>query len=242
MERFDCLGTKVSATNLDDSFNFLINNIEKAKNNYICCANAHTVVFAYENEYYQKILNNAYMVLPDGGPVAKKGGKKVQKVSGVDFFEKILTNAKNIKCFYYGNTKDNLNKLIDKISVNYKNIEVCGFEESKFRDLTETEKIELKNRIKKEQTDIVWVGLGAPKQEIFCAEMCKNTSACWIAVGGAFNVVANVIPRAPKWMQNHSLEWLYRFLKEPKRLFKRYFVGNFKFVWYSIIHIWKRKN
>ena len=101
-----------------------------------------------------------------------------------------------------------------------------------FRPLTTQEETELCDRINESKADFVWVALGAPRQEKFCAKLSKKTNAVWIAVGGAFNVISGVIPRAPQWMQDHGLEWFYRFMKEPRRLFKRYFVTNSKFIWY----------
>ena len=242
MNTYKCLSVNVSNTNLKSAADYFFNNLEETKNKYICCANAHTTVYAYEHNNYMDIMNNAFLVLPDGGPVANKGGKDVKKVSGVDFLEGILGGKGKIKHFFYGNTKENLDKFINVVKNKYPDINIVGYKESVFRELNDIEKSDLRSEIIKSKADVVWVALGAPKQEVFCAEMCKNTNACWIAVGGAFNVVANIIPRAPLWMQKHSLEWLYRLIKEPKRLFKRYFVGNTKFIIYNIIYKWKKES
>ena len=116
----------------------------------------------------------------------------------------------------------------------YPQLSIVGCEPSLFRPLTIQEETELCDRINESKADFVWVALGAPRQEKFCAKLSKNTNAVWIAVGGAFNVISGVIPRAPQWMQDHSLEWLYRWSKEPKRLFKRYAETNSKFIFYLI--------
>ena len=236
MKRYNVIGVNVNAFKLDEAVSYLFNNFNKSRNSYICCANAHTVVHAYENNNYKEILNNSFITLPDGAPIVdagKKIGINVEKISGVDFLEEVLNKSKKQNNFFYGNTKENIEVFISNIRQRNKNINICGYEESKFRELTIDEKQVLKDKIIKTKADIVWVALGAPKQEEFCAEMCKNTNACWVAVGGAFNVIAGIIPRAPKWMQDHSLEWFYRFIKEPKRLFKRYFIGNVKYIWYK---------
>ena len=236
MKKYNVIGTNVCSFKLDEAVSYLFNNLDESRNNYICCANAHTVVHAYENKKYQNILNNSFITLPDGGPIAETGKKigfNTEKISGVDFLEKVLKIDSKNNHFFYGNTRENIEKFIMTVKEKNKNINVCGYEESKFRELTVNEKQALKDKIIESKADIVWVALGAPKQEVFCAEMCEDTNACWIAVGGAFNVVANIIPRAPKWMQDHSLEWFYRFIKEPKRLFKRYFIGNMKYIWYK---------
>lgn len=114
----------------------------------------------------------------------------------------------------------------------YPNLKIVGVEPSVFRPLSLEEENELLERINGSGADFVWVALGAPRQEMFCNKLSGKTQALWVAVGGALNVISGVIPRAPQWMQNHGLEWFYRFMKEPRRLFKRYFVTNSKFLWY----------
>ena len=246
MKYYKVLGTNVSAVNLESAASYFLKNADKRVNSYVCCANAHTTVFAFENLEYQKVLNKSFLTLPDGGPVAYEARKQkidnVSKVSGVDFFEKILdlTKNTNIKHYFYGNKKEELLKFVDVIKEKYPCINICGYKESKFRDLTDDEKKQLRNDIIESEANLVWVALGAPKQEMFCSELCEGTNACFIAVGGAFKVIAGLIPRAPKWMQDNSLEWLYRFIKEPKRLFKRYFQGNIKYIYYTLIN--RRRN
>ena len=236
MERYNVLGTKVSKTNINDCVSYFLKNMNRAKNSYVCCANVHTVITAYDDKSYQNILNDSFITLPDGGPIAreanKQGIKKVSKISGVDFFENVLNNTQtsNIRHFFYGTTKENIEKLIEKIRKKYPDLIISGYEPSLFRDLFEDEIQELREKIRKTKTDIVWVAIGAPKQELFCARVCQNTNACFVAVGGAFNVVAGITPRAPKWMRDHSLEWFYRFIKEPRRLFMRYIKTNTRYL------------
>ena len=110
----------------------------------------------------------------------------------------------------------------------------CGYEPSVFREMSEEEEIDLAKRINKTEPDFVWVALGAPRQELFCRRMEGHINSLMVGVGGAFNVLAGIVPEAPKWMQELSLEWFYRFIQEPKRLFKRYTETNTKFIWYLI--------
>ncbi len=118
------------------------------------------------------------------------------------------------------------------IGEKYPWLNVVGYEPSVFRPMSTEEEIELANRINATNPDFVWVALGAPRQEEFCQRNEGRISGLMVGVGGAFNVVAGLIPEAPQWMQDCSLEWLYRWLQEPKRLFKRYFETNTKFIWY----------
>ena len=100
--------------------------------------------------------------------------------------------------------------------------------------MSKEEENELAARINETRPDFVWVALGAPRQEFFCKRMEGYINGLMIGVGGAFNVLAGIVPEAPMWMQKLSLEWFYRLIQEPKRLIKRYAVTNTKFLWYLI--------
>ena len=245
--RYDLIGVKVSVTNMKDSINYLLTNFDSARNNYICVSNVHTTVVSHEDDNYTSIQNNSFMTLPDGKPLSVigrlKGYRTIRRVTGPDFMEMIFSDDrfKSYSHFFYGETEDNLNTFMNFIKNKYPDLKISGYEHSVFRVLTEQEKTELKDRIKNNKSDFVWVAIGAPKQEAFCAELCKETNAVWIGVGGAFKVVSGIIPRAPKWMQNVSLEWLFRLINEPKRLYKRYLITNAKFVYYLIQSLFRKK-
>ena len=152
----------------------------------------------------------------------------------VEFLEEVLkrTHDTNYSHYFYGTTNENMTAFIETIKGKYPFLKIAGYEPSVFRELNKQEEQDLIDRINNSNADFVWVALGAPKQEFFCAKLSGKTNALWTAVGGAFNVISGVIPRAPQWMQDHGLEWFYRFLKEPRRLFKRYFITNTKFLYY----------
>lgn len=237
-ERIRIIGVDISVVSFEKAIRYLFENFEDARGSYICAANVHTTVTAHENQNYKKIQNSSFMTLPDGKPlsvVGKKRGKyEMERVTGPDFLEEVLKRTENteMKHYFYGTTQDNLNCFVSVIKNTYPNLKIVGVEPSVFRALSMEEENELVNRINESGADFVWVALGAPRQEIFCNNLSSHTKAVWVAVGGALNVISGVIPRAPQWMQNHGLEWFYRFIKEPRRLFKRYFVTNSKFLWY----------
>lgn len=237
-ERVRIIGVDISVVNFENALKYLFENFENARGRYICAANVHTTVTAHENNAYKEIQNSSFMTLPDGKPlsvVGKKRGKtKMERVTGPDFLEEVLKRTENteMKHYFYGTTQDNLNSFVSVIKVKYPNLKIAGVEPSVFRSLSIKEENELLERINNSKADFVWVALGAPRQEIFCNKLSSRTNAVWIAVGGALNVISGVIPRAPQWMQDNGLEWFYRFMKEPRRLFKRYFVTNSKFLWY----------
>ena len=240
MNRVKIIGVNISAVNMETALSYLKDNYETAKGNYICAANVHTTVTAFENLEYREIQNHSFLTLPDGKPLSvigkKRGFNDMDRVTGPEFMEEIIKATEKTECshYFYGTTQENLDELARFLNEKYPQLKIAGIEPSVFRQLSTIEEEELIERINSSNADFVWVALGAPKQEIFCSKLCASTKAVWIAVGGAFNVLSGTIPRAPKWMQDHSLEWLFRLSKEPKRLFKRYFVTNTKFIWYLL--------
>ena len=238
MRRVNILGVEISAVNKETAIQYLLENMDKARGRYICACNVHTTVTAHENLDYQAVQNNSFMTLPDGKPLSnvgiRRGYCEMGRVTGPDFMEQViaLTEKSKASHYFYGTTQENLDALRAYLEKNYPQLSIAGCEPSMFRPLTEKEENDLCDRINDSRADFVWVALGAPRQEKFCAKLSKKTNAVWIAVGGAFNVISGVIPRAPQWMQDHGLEWFYRFMREPRRLFKRYFVTNSKFIWY----------
>ena len=123
----------------------------------------------------------------------------------------------------------------------YPGLAIAGMEPSVFRPLAEEEKGALCGRVAKSGADFLWVALGAPRQEVLCHELNGRVPALMVGVGGAFNVLAGRVPEAPRWMQDIGLEWLYRLVQEPRRLFKRYAVTNTKFIAYQLMGAKRRK-
>ena len=238
IERIKIIGVDISVVNFESAQKYLFEKFDLARGKYICAANVHTTVTAHEDEKYREVQNSSFMTLPDGKPLSvvgkKRGKSSMGRVTGPDFLEEVLrkTEKTEMKHYFYGTTQKNLDSFISVVKQTYPQLKIAGVEPSVFRPLSEQEEDELLERINKSGADFVWIALGAPRQEIFCNKLSGRSNAVWVAVGGALNVISGVIPRAPQWMQDHGLEWFYRFIKEPKRLFKRYFVTNSKFLWY----------
>lgn len=218
----------------------IFENLEKIKGKYICVSNVHTTVMAHDDPIYYRVQAESFMSIPDGKPlsvVGKKQYPQMNRVTGPDLMRRIFeeSKTKKIKHYFYGNNKENLEKLVSVLKRDWPWLDICGYEPSVFRDMTEQEEIELVKRINVTNSDFVWIALGAPRQELFCNRMKGRINGLMVGVGGAFNVLAGIVPEAPMWMQKLSLEWFYRFVQEPKRLFKRYAVTNTKFIWYLIM-------
>lgn len=230
------LGVNIAVTNMNQVVNYIISNIEKLSGKYICVSNVHTTVMSYDDEKYKKIQNSAVLRLPDGGPLSsvqrKRGHREAERVTGPDLmgrlFEKSASN--NLKHFFYGSTIETLELLKSKLKEEYPDIKIVGSYSPPFRILTDEENKNIIKMINDSGADIIWVGLGAPKQEVWMFEHLNLVKGLMIGVGAGFDYYAGNIKRAPKWMQRSNLEWLYRLLQDPKRLFKRYLNTNLRFI------------
>lgn len=222
-----------------DFLGFLSNHLNETRGEYICVSNAHTCVMAHDDSSYWDVQAESIVSVPDGKPLSVIGRREVpsmDRVTGPDLMREIfaLSAPKGWKHYFYGNTAENLEALRDTLRRDYPELDIVGMEPSVFRPLSEGEKDELADRITASRADFAWIALGAPRQEVLCHDLKGRVGALMVGVGGAFNVLAGIVPEAPRWMQNLSLEWLYRLIQEPRRLFKRYFVTNTKFLFYHL--------
>ncbi|HAT4257866.1 TPA: WecB/TagA/CpsF family glycosyltransferase [Clostridium perfringens] len=240
------LGVNIAVINMNETILYIEKNLEYLKGNYICVSNVHTTVMSYENEVYRNIQNSSVLALPDGGPLSvvskMRGFKEAERVTGPDLMEELfmISNEKGYTHYFYGSTKETLDKLEVKLKQKYPKLNIVGMYSPPFRDLTELEDREIIEMINSTNADFIWIGLGAPKQEIWMYKHKNKVNGLMFGVGAGFDYHAEIIKRAPKWMQNFSLEWLYRFWQEPKRLFKRYLTTNSKFIFYLLKHKCKK--
>lgn len=236
------LGVNINVINMQETVKVITENLENIKGNYICVSNVHTTVMSYEDESYKAIQNGGFMALPDGKPLSivskKRGFKEAERVTGPDLMEEIfnISEEKGYSHYFYGSTQETLDTLKQKLNEKYPNMKIAGMYSPPFRKLTEEEDIEIVNSINTTNPDFIWIGLGAPKQEIWMSEHKDKVNGLMLGVGAGFDYHAGNISRAPKWMQDYSLEWLYRLLQDPQRLFKRYFITNTNFISYIILN------
>ena len=219
---------------------FLNKIIEFARNNtssYVCVANVHMVIEAYDDKNFAEVVNNADLVTPDGMPLVKSlnylYGIKQDRVAGMDLLPDLLklSTEKQISVFFYGGSEILMRTTKWFLEKTYPELIVGGIYSPPFRELSLWEENEVVKRINESKANIVFVVLGCPRQEKWMAKMKGRINACMIGIGGALPVMVGLQRRAPKWMQNASLEWLYRFYKEPIRLFKRYAYTNSCFIY-----------
>ncbi|PKK36154.1 glycosyltransferase [Siphonobacter sp. SORGH_AS_0500] len=214
---------------------------------YCCVANVHMLVEAYNNEAFASIVNNADLVTPDGMPLTwglkLVHGIQQDRVAGMDLLPDLLAEASKLQLpvYFYGGTQAMLDQTDAYIRKVYPSLHVAGMYSPPFRPLTAEEDQQIVDKINASGARMIFVALGCPKQEKWMASMKGRIQATMIGIGGALPVMVGMQKRAPEWMQKASLEWLYRLVQEPKRLFKRYAVTNTTYLWLLTKELFTKK-
>ena len=236
LKYYSILGTKINVTDMEKTVRHIEEHLEELKGHYICVSNVHTTVTAYRDPQYRAVQNGAVMNIPDGKPLSivqhMGGEKEAGRVPGPDLMPEIfsLSEKKGYRHYFYGSTQKTLDALRKKLSAQYPDMNIVGMYSPPFRPMTEEEDREAVERINAARPDFIWVGLGAPKQEKWMADHDGRVCGLMLGVGAGFDFHAGTIKRAPKWMQEICMEWLYRIGQDPKRLLVRYLDTNFSFV------------
>lgn len=236
----DILGVQIAAIDMDWLLNFTQKHLAELSGDYMCVSNVHTTVTAWEEPDYLAVQNGGIMAIPDGGPLASVGRKRgfdMQRTTGPSYMGEILGLGleKGWRHYFYGSTEETLKKLRYVVERSYPGVQIAGMYSPPFRPLTDEENAKEIAMINEAKPDFVWVALGAPKQERWMAAHQGKVDGFMVGVGAAFDYMAGNIDRAPQWMQDHNLEWAYRLIQDPQRLFKRYWDTNTKFIWHAMI-------
>jgi N-acetylglucosaminyldiphosphoundecaprenol N-acetyl-beta-D-mannosaminyltransferase len=210
---------------------------------YVCAANVHMLMEAHDSPSYLHILNSADMVTPDGMPLVwmmrLKGHPAQQRVYGPTLMLHVLESAarENIYVGFYGSSPEVLRSLLAKMQAKFPNLKVVYSFSPPFTTLSAEEDAEIIKSINASSAQILFIGLGCPKQEIWMAEHRGKINAVMLGVGAAFDFHAGVKSQPPAWMQKMGLEWLYRLATEPRRLWRRYLYHNPRFVILAILDL-----
>jgi len=240
LNKKEILGVNIST----GSFKLFIDRLfllsEDKSSSYVCVCNVHMLIEAKKENSFNELLNNADVVTPDGNPVVQalsfRYNYNQERVAGMDLLPILIEESAKRKrsIYFYGSTVEVLDNIKKRINSNHPSLEIKMYSPP-FRLLSEGEDQDVIKEINYFNPDFVFVALGCPKQEEWMAKHKGKINSCMIGLGGAFPVYAGLQNRAPKWMSNNSLEWLYRLLLEPRRLFSRYIVTNSLFIYYICI-------
>jgi len=199
-------------------------------------ANVHVIMEAFDNPEFRDRLNKADMVNPDGVPLVWAlrafGESGASRVYGPDATVAILAAAERegMSVGFYGGSSNVLDTLVRIVRERHPRLQIDFVESPPFRALTQAEDESVVDRIRASGAQLLFVGLGCPKQEIWIADHLGKVPAVMLGVGAAFDFLAGTKPQAPRWMMRSGLEWVFRFVTEPRRLAKRYLKHNPRFV------------
>ena len=229
-ERIWVVGTPVSAVDMASATTLIRKWIQEKKSRYVCVADVHSVMRSRWDPALDRALKDADLIVADGMPLVwtawSRGVKSIGRVAGPDFMQELCRlSPGNWTHFLLGGAHGVPDRLAQSLTALNSQLTICGTDSPPFRPLTEAEDNELVERINAAKPNIVWIGLGCPKQELWMSQHAGQIpGAIVIGVGAAFNFLSGNIPRAPLWMRNNGLEWLHRLVTEPRRLWRRYLV------------------
>jgi N-acetylglucosaminyldiphosphoundecaprenol N-acetyl-beta-D-mannosaminyltransferase len=227
------LGVLINAVDYESAVDTIIRAAKEKRAAAVSALAVHGLMIGAMDREQRFRLNQFELLVPDGQPVrwvlnALYGAGLPDRVYGPNLTLKVCARAaeERLSVYFYGATPEILTALRPALEKRFPGLIVAGAEPSKFRCLSPTEKVELADRIRSSGAALLFVGLGCPRQEIFAYEFREHLALPILAVGAAFPFLAGILPQAPVWMQNAGLEWLYRLLSEPRRLWRRYLFLN----------------
>ncbi|BBH21834.1 UDP-N-acetyl-D-mannosaminuronic acid transferase [Paenibacillus baekrokdamisoli] len=231
--KFPILGVNIDAVDYSYAVEQIITHARNKKPYAVSALAVHGVMTGFLDRIHQRRLNGLDLVVPDGQPVRwglrlVYGIKLPDRVYGPELTLRVAeaSAANSIPIYLYGSKMDTIEKFERVLQQKYPGIQIVGKEPSKFRKLTHEEKEAVVQRIKQSGAQVVFVGLGCPRQEVWAYEYRQSLSMPLLAVGAAFDFHAGILPQAPGWMQKRGLEWVFRLIQEPRRLWRRYLFLN----------------
>jgi N-acetylglucosaminyldiphosphoundecaprenol N-acetyl-beta-D-mannosaminyltransferase len=237
------IGMRVDATTYDDATARIVGWAKEAKSAYVCASNVHMTMETHDAPKFADIVNSADLVTADGMPLVwglrGLGVKNATRVCGPTLTLTVCAEAarRNLPIALYGGTTESLVAFTDFLQNKFPAIDIACQISPPFRPLTTEEDEAYTKQIVDSGARILFVGIGCPRQEIWMSEHRGRIPAVMLGVGAAFDFHSGRIKQAPSWMQNVGLEWLFRLLMEPKRLWKRYFKHNPRFVAFFLVQL-----
>lgn len=230
------LGMRVDATSYSEASRKIIHWAKAKESRYVCAANVHMTMEAYDHPAFSQVVNRAALVTPDGMPLVLAlqalAVKEASRVCGPTLTLDVCEAAaqEGVLIALYGGTPDSLAAFATFLRDRFPKIQIACQISPPFRPLTPSEDEAYTHQIVESGAGVVLVGIGCPKQELWMAAHQGRIPAVMLGVGAAFDFHSGRVKRAPVWMQNACLEWFYRLMQEPKRLWKRYTVYNLRFI------------
>lgn len=243
-KRSAVLGVMIDHTSYEAASQQIIQWAQAGDNRIVYAANVHMVMEAYDDPTFKDNLNSADLVTPDGMPLVwalrRMGNRTQARVYGPTLTRKLLPllEIEGIPVGFLGSTPTVIEKLKEKISHDYPTLKIVYAYSPPFHDFSEEENQKIIDEIYQSGAKVLFVGLGCPKQETWMHHNNDRIDAVLVGVGAAFEYLAGTKPQAPLWVQKIGMEWFFRLVTEPKRLWRRYFHHNPRFIWAITKQLW----
>jgi N-acetylglucosaminyldiphosphoundecaprenol N-acetyl-beta-D-mannosaminyltransferase len=209
--------------------------VSQGGSHYAAVVNAAKIVTANRDESLKQILLDADLVTADGMSVvwaARLLGEPLkERVTGIDLFERLIEHAaqKGLSVYFLGARDESVRGTVETLTARHPQLKVAGYRNGYF---TASESSAVADGIKQSNADLLFVAMGSPAQENWISSQLERTGVHFaLGVGGSFDHISGMAVRAPQWMQRAGLEWLYRLVREPRRMWRRYLIGNSIFIW-----------
>ena len=241
------VGMKVNATSYAHTVDTVLEWASAGQSCYVCISNVHMTMECHHSQSFKQIVNEADLVTPDGMPLVWMmrwlGVREQQRVRGPSLLPLLCEAAAlhHLKVGFYGSTDSVLQQLVERLRCDFPRLEVAFSYSPPFRELSVIEDDDIVNNINSSGAQILFVGLGCPKQEIWMAQHRGLIMMPMLGVGAAFDICSGIKSESPLWLQKMGLEWLYRFILEPRRLWRRYLIYNPLFMWLAFIQLINKK-
>ncbi len=245
-QRVNILGVAISAINMPSALAATEDFLAGTERSYVCITGVHGIIEAQDDKQFCGILNKSFLTTPDGMPTVwlgkHHGFKEMTRVYGPDYMVAMceLSVRREYRHFLYGGKPGVAEQLRDELVKRFPGLQIVGTYTPPFRPLNAGEEAELLARLNTLKVDMLWCGLSTPKQERFMHTYLHRLPVkLMVGVGAAFDLLTGNVKETPDWMKKRGLQWLYRLIQEPRRLWRRYLINNPRFLWLTFLQLTK---
>jgi N-acetylglucosaminyldiphosphoundecaprenol N-acetyl-beta-D-mannosaminyltransferase len=246
--RVNVLGVGIHSLDLPSAVELMESAVVSGRRGYVCVTDVRAIIEAQDNPSYLQVLNSSLLTVPDGRPSVwvgrAQGFSRMDQVAGPDLILEFckLSSEKGYSQFFYGGAPGVAERLKDVLSQRFPGLKVVGTYTPPFRPLNGQEEKEVTELVARLRPDVTWIGLGAPKQELFMAKyLSRFDTTLMVGVGAAFDMHTGQIKDAPQWVKRLGFAWVHRLMQEPTRLWKRYLKSNPRFIWAITLQLLRLK-
>ncbi len=246
-ERVKVVSLQVNVCNHNSAIREINEIVRKKNGGYVCFSTVHMTMESFDNSEYGAKVNGADLVIPDGMPLVwmqkLQGKRQADRVRANDLMIMLCAFAEknNLTVGFYGGRQAVIDAIFQKAKINFPQLQIVYAFSPPFRPLTAEEDARITAEINEKKPDLLFMGLGCPKQENWMAAHKDKLSAVMLGVGASFDFYAGEVKESPEWLGKLGLEWLFRLTQEPRRLWKRYLILNPRFMWLAIRQLIKSK-